>query len=103
MSSTHNEDECLMRDRISHEDKVRELMDSETEAARAALSQQFGINGPSWLTALSYFDPTRMFVHDLMHLLYEGVLNKEVTLLLEHLIETYDLDLEELNRTLHFL
>ena len=61
------------------------------------MSRVFGINKCCSLSKIDYFDATKQFPRDLMHVLYEGVLNSEIMLLLKKLIVDYELDLEAVN------
>lgn len=49
------------------------------------------------LSSLPYFDETKSFPHDIMHLIHEGIANLELSLLLRKLIEEEDLDLDRVN------
>ncbi len=97
--SIHLENLCKMRDKTSHASQVDEIENAPTMAARDVLSSNYGVNGGCSLASLSYFDPTKCFMHDLMHVAYEGVLNDSCCLILRHLIldQNIKLDLETVN------
>ena len=55
--------------------------------AGSDVSTTYGINGTSVLSRLTHFDPVLCFPMDIMHVLFEGVVPLEISLLLEHLID----------------
>ena len=87
LDTIHHESQCIIRDKVSHEFQVRQVENpDETKVVRDALSSKFGVNRKCCLTALDYFDPTKCFMHDLMHVAHEGILNSGTCLLLNNLI-----------------
>ena len=88
-----------MRKKISHEIQVKEIERDQTKAAKDNLSSRYGVNGRCHFSVLSYFEPTKCFMHDLMHTANEGVLNLEICLLLWHFIldPEVQLNLETVN------
>lgn len=99
MDHIHHESLCKMRDKESHERHVNHLsvLAETSKSAKESFSTQMGINGPCFLSTLDYFDPTKCFPHDVMHLVYEGILNKECMLLLNYMTIQKGLDLDRLN------
>lgn len=94
----HHESLLVLRDKESYEQQVAEIEDPTlSKADKKKLSLQYGINRACSLSELSYFDPTTFFVHDLMHLLYEGVINSELCLLLRHLFRSNVIDVNNVN------
>lgn len=77
---------CPMRNKLLYEREVAQLEACNSFLEREALSTEYGINEPCVLSSLSYFDPTKHFPHDIMHLIDEGVLNMECCLLLHQII-----------------
>ncbi|KZS10313.1 Uncharacterized protein APZ42_025241 [Daphnia magna] len=71
----------------------------ETQAVHDSLSILFGINRKCCLTILEYFDPTKCFMLDLMHIVFECILNLSIALLLKNLMldSVIDLDLDDVN------
>lgn len=63
------------------------------------MSTRYGVNRGCLFRALSYFDPTKYFMHDLMHTANEGVLNREIGYFLRYAIldEEIELNLESVN------
>ena len=97
-NSIHHEIDCTLRNKESHRPTLARLaVEGLSVADRKWLSKTTGVNGPSCLSVLSYIDETKIFVHDLMHLLYEGVVNLELAHMLRKLISDYALDLDNLN------
>ncbi|XP_045034735.1 uncharacterized protein LOC123475769 isoform X1 [Daphnia magna] len=87
LETIHCEIDCILRDKLSHEKQVLELeIVDQTQAARDALSCQYGVNRRCPFSVLRYFYATKCFMHDLMHIFYEGTLNLETALLLRVLI-----------------
>jgi hypothetical protein len=81
------ESQCRLRDKVIHEQQVTEISDpSITNRRREELSRNYGINGPSLFSTLSYFDPTTHLPNDIMHLLFEGLLNSGTGLILNILL-----------------
>lgn len=106
LNEIHRESNCILREKISHENQVKEIEEcSRTQTARDLLSSRYGVNRRCCLSFLSYFDPTKCFMHDLMHTANEGVLNLVVSLLLRHLIldPQIHLSLEVINYNLSTL
>jgi hypothetical protein len=68
-----------------------------TSVEREGLSTTYGVNRRCPFTRLGYVDPTKIFSHDLMHIVNEGILNLVVGKLLRHLIVTIKLDLDVVN------
>ena len=97
--SIHLENLREMRDKTSHASQVDEIENAPTMAARDVLSSNYGVNGGCSLASLSYFDPTKCLMQDLMHVAFEGVLNDSCCLILRHLIldPNIKLDLETVN------
>jgi hypothetical protein len=79
LDEIHHESECNLREKISHEKQVKEVENEGlTKTARDAVSTRYGVNRGCLFCALNYFDPTKCFMHDLMHTANEGVLNLEI-------------------------
>lgn len=98
MQNVHLETDCTLREIDSYKRQVDELMDTDlTAGERAELSIQSGINRPCCLSALPYFDATKAFPHDLMHLMHEGILNLECRFVLEKLLESNHVNIDTLN------
>ncbi len=100
LETIHHESACVMRDKNSHQLQVAQIENKEeTQAGREALSKKFGINRKCCFTVLDYFDPTKCFMHDLMHVSFEGILNLGIALLLNNLMldPTIQLDLDDVN------
>nr|CAH0102205.1 unnamed protein product [Daphnia galeata] len=57
-----------------------------SQPAKDTMSSNYGINRRSPFDRLGYFDSTKCFMHDLMHVVPEGVLNDCSALLLQYLI-----------------
>lgn len=97
----HHESQCPMRERDSHTQQVAAIMDqSISSQTRTALSREYGIVRGCCLLTIPDFDPTKQFPHDLMHVLYEGILNLELRLLLAKLFEEAVIDIDIINRKL---
>ena len=64
-------------------------------------STTYGINGPSLLSNLKYFDITQCLPFDIMHSIFEGVANVHLNLLFTHMINDCQyFDLTELNHVI---
>lgn len=67
--------------------QVSEIENAElTVTAKSALSMKYGINQRCPFGRLEYYDTTKCFMHDLMHVVNEGVLNLVIAFLLKSLI-----------------
>lgn len=96
---THHQSICSLREKDSYTNHVLEIMDvSITSQVKKQLSKEHGIVRDCCLSILPYFDPTKQFPHDLMHVLYEGVLNLECRLLLQKLLEEGVIDIDVINQ-----
>ncbi len=100
----HLESNCVLRDKDTHEVHVLQIENVElTSVEREGLSTTYGVNRRCPFTRLGYVDPTKIFSHDLMHVVNEGILNLVVRKLLRHLIVTIKLDLDVVNRKISTL
>lgn len=100
LDEIHLKSGCVLRDKITHESQVKSIeREDQSKSARDSLSSLYGVNGRCPFSILSYFDPTKCFMHDLMHTANEGALNLEISLCLRHLIldPVIKLDLEQVN------
>ena len=61
------------------------------------LISEYGVKFESPLLEISQFDLTKCLLHDPMHVLVEGVCVKELTNLLNYIIDQYGVDLEKIN------
>jgi hypothetical protein len=81
LENIHHERDCTLRNKDSHENYVLEIENPEqTKAFRESLSTKYGINNRCPLSSLVYFDPTKCFMQDLMHVFHAGVLNTSCAL-----------------------
>jgi len=96
---THHQSNCTLRDKDSYANHLSEIMDvSINIQTKKELSKEHGIVRDCCLSMLPYFDPTKQFPHDLMHVLYEGILNLECRLLLQKLLEEGIIDIDVINQ-----
>lgn len=104
MDCVFHEQDCVLRTKVDHDKHLEELSrESSSKASWDAMSADFGVTGPCPLSILPYFHPVEGFPHDLMHVLYEGVLNQACGQLLRCLISDFGLDLDEVNRRISLL
>ena len=84
----HHESNCILRNQIIHEQHVLQIENASeiSQASKDTMSSNYGINRRSPFDRLGYFDSTKCFMHDLMHVVPEGVLNDCSALLLQYLI-----------------
>ncbi len=83
-----------------HEQHVAEIENpEESQATRDSLSTKYGVNRKSCFALIDYFDPTKCFMDDLMHVACEGSLNLGTALLLNNLTSDPDkkLDPDDVN------
>nr|CAH0100522.1 unnamed protein product [Daphnia galeata] len=100
----HLESNCVLRNKDTHEVHVLQIENVEfTSVEREGLSTTYGVNRRCPFTRVGYVDPTKIFSHDLMHVVNEGILNLVVRKLLRHLIVTIKLDLDVVNRKISTL
>jgi hypothetical protein len=89
---------CDLRDKESYEEQLTELDNPDLSVgARSALLMEFGINNRCPLSNLEYFDATKHFAHDLMHVVFEGIVNSGNCLLLSGLESQHELSITTLN------
>ena len=60
-----------------------EIRSAETPKDAEELSTYHGINFESPLNAIDHFDLTKCLPHDIMHILFEGIIPREMKLLLK--------------------
>ena len=90
--------QCRLRTKSLHEQQVQEISDrNQTNKRREQLSRNYEINGPSLFSALDYFDSTEHLPNDIMHLMYEGLLNSGTSLILNILVKN-GLNLDMVNQ-----
>jgi len=83
---------------------VELLANAPTNQVRDNISVATGINGPSVLSDLPFFDVTRMLSQDFAHDYLEGSLGYELRLFLHHcVLVRQDFTLGELNTRIGFL
>ena len=87
-----------IRDEDEHRDRVKHLK-TLSKPSHLYWSKTHGINGEGLLFDIPSFDLTKCIVHDPMHLLLEGVLRYELSLLLTEFIEVQQFfSLNQLNQ-----
>lgn len=96
----HSHEGTTLRDKSSHEKQVEELLTEKEDKVRIDTSKNYGINNICCFSVLPYFDCTKCLSHDLMHLLYEGVLKQECQFVLQHLIVEGKIDIDNVNNEL---
>jgi len=77
---------CILRDDAEHQRRCSLLESSLTAHAKKYWSKVYGINKSSVLMPVSHFSVTQCFLHDPMHVLFEGVTAMEMKLLLKYLV-----------------
>lgn len=85
VDNIHKEIDCILRDKFTYEQELQSIVQENDEKKKCELSKQYGIVEECCFNRLSYFDTTKRFPHDIMHLMDEGVLNLECSLLLNTL------------------
>jgi hypothetical protein len=107
LENIHHESDCILRNQITHEQQCTEIESAAllSSAARDILSVNYGINRRSAFDRLPYFDSTKCFMQDLMHVAAEGILNNCTGLLLHNLIHdsVIELKLDIVNRNMSLL
>ena len=107
LETIHHESDCILRNNIIYGQQVLEIENAAeiSQAAKDTVSINYGINRRSPFDRLGYFDSTKCFMHDLMHVIPEGVLNHCSALLLRHLIldPVIKLSLNDVNRKISTL
>jgi len=79
-----------------------ETLQSLSRAARAFWSKEYGINSRSTLLDFPHFSITSCLLHDVMHVLFEGVCPLELRLVLRHIIcDQKHVSLDVLNSLVH--
>ena len=64
------------------------------------MSRDFGINSLSVLDQILHFDVCRCLPQDIMRVIFEGVLNIQTKLLLQHVMQETDINVDSINRFL---
>lgn len=83
----HDEKDYELRERTTYKTQLSRVVDVNlTSHERHTFSVEYGIVGPRPFFLLDYFDSTKCFPHDIMHVFFEGLLNSETRLLLVQLI-----------------
>lgn len=95
------EEDCILRDEQEHKRRCSVLKKALTKANRKYWSKMYGINSASCLEDVAGFSVTQCFIHDPMHILFEGVSASELKMLLKYLvIEQKYLNLDQLTDNL---
>ena len=98
LDNVHHESDCVLRNKVTHALDVADVTRlTLTNKSKELNSKQSGVVGNCCFSKLEYFDPTKCFVHDIMHLADEGILNLEIRLLLNKLVSAGIVDLDDLN------
>lgn len=87
---------CTVRDEEMHSEIVRGLEASSSVSAH--LSVNYGVNRGTVFADINFFQVTKCFPQDIMHVLIEGVLAKEVQLLIKYCISEKFFSLDQLNQ-----
>lgn len=86
-----------VRDEDIHSEIVRGL-ETSTSSVSEHISVSYGVNRGTVFTDINFFQVTKCFPQDIMRVLFEGVLMKEVQLLIKYcLLQTF-FTLDQLNR-----
>lgn len=102
MYSIFTHEECDLRDEMTHLDQCSELKEL-TGQDFSQYSKLCGVNNLSPLHKAPFFKLTKCFPQDIMHILLEGVVPHEFTLLVAYLLEEKYLTLSELNSKIESL
>jgi hypothetical protein len=101
MENVHHGIDCSMRSKESHTKDLEDVLKTGiTKQCRRNLSMKTGVVGESIFSQLSYFDVTKCFVSDNMHLLDEGIENLEVRKMFNKLLTNEMVDLDKINAKL---
>ena len=88
--------ENAFRVRTEEEHKTRHTLGRLSKKSRIFWSKEYGINSRSTLLDCPHFKITQCLVHDVMHVLFEGICPLELRLILEHVTKNY-ITLDEVN------
>src|ERR1700755_945166 len=95
-------EQCSLRtfkEHIEREEKIELLRTSNFEKYQA-LSSEWGINHKGMLSDIKHFNPIRDSLFDPMHVLFEGIVVKEIQLMLTSLMREKLIQREKLNNCL---
>jgi hypothetical protein len=90
-----SEHKLSMRDEDTHEQHCQQIEDPDL---RTHLSVNYGVNSWSVLRKINNFKVTECLPFDIMHVLLEGVVTKEIRLLLQHCLHLKYFSLTNLNK-----
>ena len=89
---------CTVRDEEMHSEIVRGLKASSSVSVH--LSVNYGVNRGTVVADINFFRVTKCFPQDIMHVLIEGVLVKEVQLLIKYCLSKNFFSLDQLNQAI---
>ena len=89
---------CTVRDEEMYSEIVRGLKASSSVSAH--LSVNYGVNRGTVVADINFFRVTKCFPQDIMHVLIEGVLVKEVQLLIKYCLSKNFFSLDQLNQAI---
>ena len=81
----------------THLEHCNEIDNAATAYMKNYIKTTYGINRKSILTDIPGFDVTQMLPQDIMHVMWEGVCPHAIKLVLNHLVDSGDIDLETFN------
>ena len=90
-------------ERWSHAEHLRRcqlIEQARTKVEKSRLSKEFGINERSVLLDLAYINIQMHFVHDVLHVTFEGIFNQHTCNLISYLIDKKIFTYAELKRKL---
>lgn len=97
LSQIHNEDYCTLRTASQHVQHLSHLRRLTHKRTRTYWSRHYGINFECPLSKISGFNVLTDILYDPMHILLEGIIPLELTLLLHEHINRRSFTLKDLN------
>jgi hypothetical protein len=101
MSLHYFAEQFVVRNLALHREQCDRLLDDNIdERERQNRSKIYGVNYLSVLDEVRHFDICRCFPQDIMHIIFEGVLNTQIKLLLGHVLLETGVTIDDINRFL---
>ncbi|XP_034078395.1 uncharacterized protein LOC117550156 isoform X1 [Gymnodraco acuticeps] len=97
MQSQFNEDAYIKRTLENHVRQCDEIEKANTDLLRNSLRTTYGNNRRSKLVDFPSFDIIRQTPQDIMHVILEGIASLEIKCVLNHLVQSGELNLDSVN------
>lgn len=95
------EEDFILRDSTSHEQRVSLIEDAGSNYLRKFFSKNYGITSRAKISEAPYFDITKQLPQDIMHIFLEGILCYEMKFFFQHFFRNSHFTPHDLNHAVN--